>query len=291
MIRYFMFVAMLMLAPLPLLAAEGYIGERECNACHKPEKRSYQASHHGQVFGANPRGDLQAKGCEACHGPGAKHAQMAGDETYKGPWFIENFRNEDGSASSGACLQCHESGQRLHWQGSGHDMAGVNCSACHTLHSGSPGNAAEKCGSCHVQQRAMMQRSSHVPVREGRMGCTSCHNPHGGSADASLIAASVNETCHECHAEKRGPVIWEHAPVRENCANCHNPHGSIHGAMLKTRAVHLCQQCHANTRHPSSLYDGADFPSGEKHSVGRGCVNCHAQIHGSNHPSGQFFQR
>jgi hypothetical protein len=31
-----------------------------------------------------------------------------------------------------------------------------------------------------------------------------------------------------CHAEKRGPFLWEHAPSVENCANCHEAHGSIH---------------------------------------------------------------
>jgi hypothetical protein len=24
---------------------------------------------------------------------------------------------------------------------------------------------------------------------------------------------------------------------------------------------------------------------------GRSCVNCHSNVHGSNHPSGQFFMR
>ena len=54
-------------------------------------------------------------------------------------------------------------------------------------------------------------------------------------AFANLKAASVNEQCYTCHTEKRGPFLWEHAPVRESCLNCHTPHGSnqIQGALQK----------------------------------------------------------
>ena len=66
----------------------------------------------------------------------------------------------------------------------------------------------------------------------------------------------VNELCLQCHTEKRGPFLWEHAPVRENCLNCHNPHGSNHDKLLVAKQPYLCQRCHLNTRHPGSLYDG-----------------------------------
>ena len=145
----------------------------------------------------------------------------------------------------------------------------------------------DTCFQCHKNKRAEIWRSSHMPVREGKMTCTSCHNPHGSTADTLLKEATVNDTCYKCHAEKRGPFLFEHAPVRENCANCHDPHGSTNDFMLKISRPRLCQQCHsaasghpANPRNPVSVY-----------AINRECQNCHSQIHGSNSPSGARLQR
>src|SRR5438132_9467247 len=50
-----------------------------------------------------------------------------------------------------------------------------------------------------------------------KVGCTSCHNPHGGEGGKMLVDLTVNNVCYTCHAEKRGPFLWDHPPVRENC--------------------------------------------------------------------------
>jgi len=121
------------------------------------------------------------------------------------------------------------------------------------------------------------------------MTCTSCHNPHGTVTPSLLKEVSLNNTCFNCHAEKRGPFLWTHPPVSENCANCHDPHGSNHESMLKVAKPRLCQQCHIETRHPTNPY-GRDTGS-LKYVMGRSCVSCHANIHGSNHPSGFAFTR
>jgi hypothetical protein len=53
----------------------------------------------------------------------------------------------------------------------------------------------------------------------------------------------------------------------------------------------LCQRCHIGTRHPSTIYDGNQLAAGSNRLIGRGCVNCHSQIHGSNSPAGNAFLR
>jgi DmsE family decaheme c-type cytochrome len=183
------------------------------------------------------------------------------------------------------------------WSGSAHDARDVSCTGCHrvmTNHSATAQLAKateiETCGTCHLQKRAQQMRSSHMPLREGKMSCTSCHNPHGTISQALLKEASINDSCFTCHAEKRGPFLWEHAPVVESCVTCHDPHGSNHERMLKTAKPRLCQQCHVETRHPTRPY-GREAASNFKYVLGRGCVNCHVNIHGSNHPSGQAFTR
>ena len=123
-----------------------------------------------------------------------------------------------------------------------------------------------------------------MPVREGKLTCTSCHNPHGTPNPAQLKQTSVNENCYSCHTERRGPFLYEHPPAVDNCTNCHEPHGTVNDRLLKVTDPRVCTQCHMITGHPVT-------PRG-KNSVfffNRSCTNCHSQIHGSNHPSGTIL--
>ena len=104
--------------------------------------------------------------------------------------------------------------------------------------------------------------------------------------DKMLLQTSVNQNCYTCHAEKRGPYLWEHAPVRENCLNCHDAHGTINEKMLKVKQPLLCQQCHQTSSHP-----GPAYPSMSRYAFNQGCMHCHPTIHGSVHPSGNRFFR
>jgi DmsE family decaheme c-type cytochrome len=211
------------------------------------------------------------------------------------------------------CLSCHQRGVAMHWVGGVHEREGVACASCHTIHIGAeaggdpilsknveagraPNSQAETCFRCHKQQRAMAYRMSAHPIRYGQMNCSDCHSPHGSVGEMQLVKPTLNETCYTCHAEKRGPFLWEHAPAREDCSSCHTPHGSNHQALLKTRGPWLCQQCHAASRHPSTAYDGTDlYPvSGGNNSSklqAKNCMSCHPEVHGSNHPSGVRWTR
>ncbi len=81
-------------------------------------------------------------------------------------------------------------------------------------------------------------RFNHMPVREGKMECGSCHNVHG-SANVKLLKAgtTLNESCVSCHTEKRGPMLWEHPPVAESCTTCHDAHGTNNDRMLVGQAA------------------------------------------------------
>ena len=42
----------------------------------------------------------------------------------------------------------------------------------------------------------------------------------------------------------------------------------------------------------ATLYDKDQITTNKSNRMfGRSCVNCHSNVHGSNHPSGQFFMR
>jgi len=151
----------------------------------------------------------------------------------------------------------------------------------------------EICFTCHKEQRAQIDRPSHHPIPEGKMSCSDCHNPHGSIGPKLMKRDSVNETCYSCHMEKRGPFVHDHQPVSEDCSICHNPHGTTAESMLKTRAPFLCQSCHTPHSPVQPSLTGQTTPSlnslgwwnGAAITQGRGCLNCHNQIHGSNNPS------
>ncbi len=279
-------------APLP----EGYVGAETCKGCHEEQFAKFSHTKMGRLFLHQPRNSTEGLACEGCHGPGKAHVDAGGG---KGQGGLITFARNDKTPvekRNAVCLACHTKGARLFWQGSTHESRDVACTNCHkVMEEVSPKfelakeTVIDTCGQCHVQKVAQQMRSSHMPLREGKMTCTDCHNPHGTVTPSLLKEISVNDTCYRCHAEKRGPFLWEHPPVVESCANCHDPHGSNHENMLKMAKPRLCQQCHDPTRHPTSAY-GRDAGS-LKFVLGRSCTDCHANIHGSNHPAGKDFTR
>jgi len=278
---------------------EGYVGEARCAQCHTLEQQHWAHTVHAKAFKLNPGNALAARGCEACHGPGARHLQDAADKT--AVIAFTRRREVPVDSQNAQCLQCHKGRERIFWEGSIHQRSDLSCSDCHNPMaklsvSGllAKNTVNDTCFTCHQQQRIEFRKRSHMPVLEGKMSCSDCHNPHGSVTRPLIKADTVNQLCYACHAEKRGPFIWEHAPVRRDCMSCHTPHGSSHEAMLVTARPFLCQQCHANFSHPAALLTRSNLPGGvfpDERVVNRSCSNCHAQIHGSNHPAGARFQR
>lgn len=282
-----------------------YIGYEDCEQCHEDYIISFSKTKMGRLFMNNPQDEIQARVCEACHGPANKHVASWEFVEELDLTKIISFKKHSKQTvyeQNEKCLQCHKSDHnRMSWGGSVHETQNVACVNCHRIMVKVSDKkqlvkktVSATCFQCHGQKRAQMSRSAHMPIREGQITCVDCHNPHGGDGEPLLKKASVNETCYQCHTEKRGPMLWEHAPVRENCANCHDPHGTNYPSLLKTKAPWLCQSCHSAALHSSELLDGKRIAGGARPSsrvMGKFCVNCHSRIHGSNHPSGSRFQR
>ena len=278
----------------PQASAATHVGEETCVTCHSEMTRGYHGSPHGRA--ENPRSPIANKGCESCHGPGSRHVEDPATHP------LVRFDKDDPQEASAACLTCHRRGDHAMWDGSAHDSRDLSCSTCHSAHAFKSERAQLKtvrqmdtCATCHRDKVAKIDRSGHMPLREGKMECSTCHNPHG-TTNVRLLRRgdSIGEACASCHADKRGPYLWEHAPSRDGCTTCHDPHGSSNERMLVTRTPILCQRCHVMTRHPSTIYDAGLIGSGATPSVriyARSCVTCHSTIHGSNHPSGQRFIR
>ena len=280
-------------APAPAQAI-ATVGEDTCLTCHDDKRQGYEGTAHSVKTDARTPAAKQS--CETCHGPGAKHV---GDPAANP---LIRFSKEKPSTVNAVCTTCHSKQNHVLWQGSQHESRGLACTTCHSVHSPKSEDKQlkevterELCATCHRDKISKLDRSGHMPVREGKMQCTSCHNVHG-TTNVRLLRKgdSISELCTSCHAEKRGPYLWEHAPARDGCQTCHDPHGSSNERMLVAKPPLLCQRCHVSTRHPSTIYDQQAIGSASAPSVriyARSCVTCHSAIHGSNHPSGQRFVR
>ncbi len=303
-------------SPTPRLV-EALAQDAVCTKCHdetdnKPIFSIYQTRH-------GVKADSRTPSCQSCHGKSNEHvaggkglgnaSRPAPEVVYKTDTTVNHA--SDPRIQSETCIACHKGGLRMHWDGSAHESRNVPCAACHSVHRKTDpvltkATQPEVCFACHKTERAQTHRISTHPLAAGKMACSDCHNPHGTTGPKLLAKDSVNATCTSCHAEKRGPFLWEHAPVAEDCTTCHTPHGSTNAPLLKARPPMLCQQCHSGD-HGAQANSGANLAGGNLTTVnginplanaaaraqlvGRACLNCHVLVHGSNHPAGAKFQR
>jgi predicted CXXCH cytochrome family protein len=299
---------------------QDFIGADTCVACHADHGTQFSKTVHAT---AAPAGVMAGTGCESCHGPGKAHAEAMAeaatdnDKIEAARKLIFSFNGKP-AENSGRCLTCHATSQdQMQFDRSEHHFNGVACQTCHSAHlvqaasnprvSETPlpqrhfftmprrtdevrwlssnllrRTQPELCGSCHGTVQAQFSLPSHHRVPEGLMKCTDCHSPHG-TRNKPMLQRTNWEGCTNCHNEKRGPFVHEHAAVKiEGCTGCHTPHGSVsRNLLLRREGRFMCLQCHVNPQAPN-------VPHGRLGFATRGeCVRCHVTIHGSN--SSEFF--
>lgn len=284
--------------------AGDYVGSEACKDCHEDQFKNFSHTAHATLINlASWKGKVT--GCEQCHGPGKAHSEE-GD-----PKKIISFKTKSSKEISETCLGCH-AGREEHnnFRRGEHWRNDIGCTDCHSSHSPSngrnvaasntfvgpanaekPGFATLKllktsdpqlCLGCHSEVKHQFNQPFHHKVLEGAMRCGDCHNPHGGfELKQTRLATGADAACIKCHADKQGPFVYEHAPVKtDGCIACHTPHGSANPRLLTTsRVAQLCLTCH------SVAHDvGAEEPAGPQHNLNAqyaNCTNCHIKVHGS----------
>jgi DmsE family decaheme c-type cytochrome len=266
---------------------------RACAQCHEEVYHSFMGNVHARLDAFEFAGTTG--GCEACHGSAQKHLD-SGEKA-----DILSFKEKSAAEINTLCGKCHYNGEFSSWAHGQHARNGLACTECHTIHKGNGKPSTDQlalCGRCHDDVRAKMFYPSHHHVREGKMQCTSCHNPHGSDGvDGLRTAERKNDLCFTCHSRYQGPFIYEHAPVMEDCGICHSPHGTAANNLLRQNEPFLCLQCHTLHFHAGRVGDEgtktinpgtSDNPWGRQGWVkayGTKCSQCHSQIHGSDNPS------
>ena len=252
-----------------------YVGSDTCKTCHEEQFKGIEGSAHWLTT-QETKMLHGAHGCESCHGPGSAHVEGGGDKSK-----IFTFVGAKSEDITRRCLSCHESKvEQREFMRSPHNQNGTSCTGCHSVHHSKHeyllvSTQPELCYSCHREQKADFQKPFRHRVDEGLIKCTDCHNPHGALRDRQLRSSPNQDlVCTKCHADKRGPFVFEHEPVRvEGCMACHTPHSSAYPRMLLTARVNtLCLQCHEQ------------IPTGphSQNLARQACIMCHMSIHGSN---------
>lgn len=293
-------------AQTPVAADDKYVGSETCAACHDEQFKRVSATRHGELHKTAAWKD-KVTGCEACHGPGKDHVEAGGDKSK-----IISFKSMNAKAVSETCLACH-SGKESHnnFRRGEHWRNNIGCTDCHAAHGPEPGKSnlgsgevmtgstrlrptlasramlktsePQLCITCHNETKSQFTKPFHHKVLEGTMTCSDCHNAHGGfEAKQTKLSVGTDSACVKCHANKQGPFVFEHAPLKiEGCTACHTPHGSSNPKLLKRAQIRqLCLECHTGISEELS----PQAPSLHNQAAVRyqQCTVCHSAIHGSN---------
>jgi predicted CXXCH cytochrome family protein len=310
-------------------ASTGYVGSEACAPCHAEIHEAFFKKNAHKIVDTDKRRGWEKNACESCHGPGAKHAEsvQASD--------ILNPAKQAGEAADTSCLACHRNQAtqvgRIH---GGHARSQVACFLCHPIHNvdlkvklesveskfrldsaqtrnvktPAPAHLTRtrndvinsQCAACHANVMAQFNRPHGHPISQGAMSCLDCHNPHASPLPKAMLrttarTASNEPACINCHADKRGPFLFEHAPMRlEGCGSCHEPHGSANPRMMtRSEVLNLCLECHSNianpNRPPSTIGGIAPAIHNLTQRRWQQCTTCHVKIHGS-HANREFFR-
>jgi DmsE family decaheme c-type cytochrome len=273
-----------------------YVGTDNCVAmCHRHDRlaANFRHSVHGEQI--RPETGLPLVNCESCHGPGSlaiaaieeSRARLGEKGNRCDATKLLDLKQLPPQAQSLICLKCHSAASTpalAYWRSSVHALNDLSCFSCHKLHEGpqqkvSHDRMAELCYGCHPDVRAQFSLFAHHPVREKKVGCFDCHDPHGSSQPRLLKGSSIRDLCTRCHMEKSGPFIYEHGDVTETCTTCHAPHGSVNRRLLAAAMPFLCIQCH-NPGHRSVISGDISLTT----LFANRCTDCHTTIHGSDTP-------
>lgn len=222
-----------------------------CKECHNPHGSSTER------FLLQPQEQL----CERCH---AEKMSLRG-----GPHDLAQGRRlEKWTAATrehgGLCLSCHvpHGGERQDlFRVGAAETLGSQDEPCLACHADNTWNATE-IGAIHPREiprdqdsidKALLKRDASGELR---IGCGTCHDPHGGQEAENLPRVRSGESaetlCLKCHVDKKYIQQTGHAADRlaklkmatDSCKPCHAMHADRQGTwgqMLSARFLPRCE--------------------------------------------------
>jgi Flp pilus assembly protein TadD len=179
-----------------------------CISCHTdPPRRSATAP---DVFFEPLPGGV---GCERCHGPGEKHVQTWAAGDIVDPARLSPLRQLE------VCTQCHYDFASVLRAGRNafSYRPGQPLDAFRTNYLPEPADPARITLLAHSER---MVRSTCFTRSQGKLVCTTCHDPHAGAHDQP--ATSWNAACQGCHQEQGCTETPAARAARgDDCSGCH----------------------------------------------------------------------
>jgi hypothetical protein len=176
---------------------------RHCFGCH--------TVHAGSSTGFNPQNAKEGVGCEACHGPGAAHIEVA---KKKGAAAVDLAIFNPAKLSPADSIDF--------------------CGACHRTYGdvAAAANPANDPSVVRFQPYRLEKSRCWRETRDERLTCLECHDPHKQLVRDDLLYDKRCLTCHgaEAGGTHRGKVCPTGA--KNQCVSCHMPKvkvASMHG--------------------------------------------------------------
>jgi predicted CXXCH cytochrome family protein len=207
--------------------------DRTCLFCHASRVQEPARGTSNQFTGPP---FLQAGvGCERCHGPGGAHVRDPRAGTIVNPVRLAR------DARDNVCMQCHLEGlsrivkadRSLSDYRPG-DLLRDFVTTFVAADGGELGRGAVS----HVESLAASRCSQ---ASGGRLGCTTCHDPHVPRNPATRVA-TYRTACVGCHQQ----LAARHHPEQQDCTACHMPRRD------SADISHVAVTDHRILRHPVS---------------------------------------
>ena len=190
--------------------------------------------------------------CQRCHGPGRKHAELAGSgkaspdairQAIVNPARLPQARREE------ICIQCHlettsfplpNSLQRYD-RGPFDFQPGQALSSQWLFFDHAPGTGREDKFEI-VNAVYRIRRSRCFLESKGAMECRTCHNPHDVPRGTKAVA-HYDAACRKCHGEAftRTVAAGKHTAAN-GCADCHMPKRRTEDVVHSLATDHLIQR-------------------------------------------------
>lgn len=201
-----------------------------CVACHTdPPRRSAGAA---SVF-VEPM--PPGVGCERCHGPGAAHVASSKSED------IASARRMTPRQQIDVCAQCHQDTGSVYLPGTQPFgfRPGDSLAVFRRNHVREPAEPDRVVLLAHPER---MMASACFTKSEGKLVCTTCHDPHVSSRGRPV--AHWREKCNGCHADPKHACTEDkqvRAKAGDDCVRCHMRTGATDDIALVDVVDHWIQ--------------------------------------------------
>ena len=234
------------------------LADESCLFCHN----GYPALDGGLAEGID---------CQRCHGPGSRHVELASRAKSSKQEIQSSIANPARLAPEGqmeVCMQCHLEttsaelpGMVRRFDREPYSFRPGERLGAYMVYFDQPAAAGREDKFEIVNQAYRLRQSMCFRKSEGRLSCTSCHDPHHATRGEAAVA-HYRSSCLACHASLAGAV---HANAAQaNCVACHMPRRRTEDA------VHVIMSDHLISRKP--VVHDVNQPLAERHLTYRGAL-------------------